>query len=556
MAVFHFPVMLMDANLTTRGIVIALYFMVVIALGFIARSRGSLTPDRYFLADRRLGTFVLVITLAATNFSAFTVFGASGAGYRDGLAFFPIMAFGTGFMALTFWLIGRRVWELGKEHGLITPAELVGLRYDKNPVLIFLFALVMIVFTVPYLAIQPMAGAGLLEGLFNIRIEIGAMLITGIILLYTLRGGLRAVAWTDVFQGLFMVTLMIVALIMVANHHGGLTAGLSQANDVESDLFSRPGLTGKYTPAMWFSFMTLWFFCDPMFPQLFQRFYAAKSPRSLGVTTILYPAICTVVFFIPVTIGVLGHLTHPNLENADNIMTLLMRDIGGDMMGTLVLAAGLAALMSTMDSQLLTLSSIFTRDIFPFFKRGKIDAGNVLTARIFVAALAVAGLVIALNPQGSIVDIAVKQAFTGLAVLFPTVLFGIWLEKPRPLSAIFSIISGEMLLILYAIPALNLPTWGFLPAIPIIALSIITYVIIQEFQVPGSFGIIRKIPARTALYIAGFILIFILAMDIPNWGKSEPFYFGLPFWAYWFIFLSAVQTALTYTFLRPMLQKS
>jgi hypothetical protein len=54
---------------------------------------------------------VLLGTMVATNFSAFTVFGASGAGYRDGYAFFPIMGFGTGFMAITFWIIGRRIWH-------------------------------------------------------------------------------------------------------------------------------------------------------------------------------------------------------------------------------------------------------------------------------------------------------------------------------------------------------------------------------------------------------------------------------------------------------------
>ena len=66
------------------------------------------------MAGRGLGSFVLLGTMAATNFSAFTVFGASGAGYRDGLSFFPIMAFGTGFMALTFWLLGRKVWQWGR----------------------------------------------------------------------------------------------------------------------------------------------------------------------------------------------------------------------------------------------------------------------------------------------------------------------------------------------------------------------------------------------------------------------------------------------------------
>ncbi|MGB8718448.1 MAG: hypothetical protein WCD46_04005, partial [Desulfobacterales bacterium] len=99
------------------GVLVA-YFLVVLVIGLLARTRWKSSPVTYFLADRRLGTVVLLGTMVATNFSAFTVFGASGAGYRDGYAFFPIMGFGTGFMALTFWIIGRRIWQVGRERGL------------------------------------------------------------------------------------------------------------------------------------------------------------------------------------------------------------------------------------------------------------------------------------------------------------------------------------------------------------------------------------------------------------------------------------------------------
>ena len=88
----------MDPVLVTRALVIAGYFLVVVLIGYFSRSKSGESAQSFFLADRGLGTFVLVVTIAATNFSAFTVFGASGAGYRDGFAFFPIMAFvATGF---------------------------------------------------------------------------------------------------------------------------------------------------------------------------------------------------------------------------------------------------------------------------------------------------------------------------------------------------------------------------------------------------------------------------------------------------------------------------
>ena len=94
--------------------VLIIYFIIVLVIGFIARTRWKSTPETYFLADRKLGSVILLGTMVATNFSAFTVFGTSGAGYRDGYAFFPIMGFGTGFMALTFWIIGRKIRRIGQ----------------------------------------------------------------------------------------------------------------------------------------------------------------------------------------------------------------------------------------------------------------------------------------------------------------------------------------------------------------------------------------------------------------------------------------------------------
>jgi len=524
-------------QLGVKVAVLVSYFLVVVILGFLAKRRIKYTAGEYFLAGRGLGTLVLIGTMAATNFSAFTVFGASGAGYRDGLAFFPIMAFGTGFMALTFWLIGRKVWRLGREHNLITPAELISKIYNHRGLSI-LFALVMVVFTVPYIALQPMAGGMVLNKLFGLHQAWGAVIVTGIILLYVLRGGLRAVAWTDVFQGLLMLGLMIAALVLVANHHGGFVSAFGKVREIHPELFSRPGGENFYSPGIWFSYMMLWFLCDPMFPQLFQRFYAAGKERSLARTMIAYPAICTVVFFLPVALGVLGRLHRAGLEGkaADQIVPIIVTDIGGDFMGTLILAAGLAALMSTMDSQLLTLSSIFTRDFFPP-GRVRRELSPVLS-RVFVVGLALVGLVIAMKPPATILQIA-TQAFTGLAVLFPVVLFGLYLAKPRPIAAIASIIAGEALVILYAFKLP--PTFGFLPVVPIMIASVLTYLVVHFATGPAG---LPRIRLRSWLYTGGFGLVFLLAMDFYRWNKIGTTWFGWPAWAWYFVGLSILQTVL------------
>lgn len=519
--------------------VLCSYFLIVLVIGFVARTRWKSTPDAYFLADRKLGTLILLGTMVATNFSAFTVFGTSGAGYRDGYAFFPIMGFGTGFMALTFWIIGRKIRTVGLQHGLVTPPELVKQLY-RSPALSFLFALVMIIFTIPYLALQPMAAGYALEALLGMPYFYGCVLVTGIILVYTLRGGLRAVAWTDLFQGLFMFVMLLVSLIMVASHHGGFVAANQKVLISNPELFARPGGLGKYSLGIWFSFMVLWFFCDPMFPQLFQRFFSAKNDRSIARTMVLYPLVCTVVFILPVAVGVLGRLSFPDLagKQADRILPMVLNLIAGDFMAALVMAAGLAALMSTMDSQLLTLSSIFTRDIAPRLGRSKNETS--VTGRLFVILLSLAGLALAYKPPATILQIA-TQTFTGLAVLFPTVIFGLYFKRVFPAAAILSIICGEAALIAFYFNWIASPV--FLPVIWVMLATFAVYLIVHLIMLLKEKRLKISAPKwLSSVYFWLFAGIFILAMDFWAWGKVSPTFWGIPLWVGYFVMLSALQT--------------
>ena len=525
--------------MTVKIFTLISYFIIVLTIGLFARTKWKSSPISYFLADRKLGTMMLLGTMVATNFSAFTVFGTSGAGYRDGYAFFPIMGFGTGFMALTFWLLGRKIWKLGHSKGVVTPSELITHIYH-SPFLSLLFAIVMIIFTIPYLALQPMAAGYALEELLGLPYFYGCLLVTAIIVLYTLRGGMKAVVWTDLFQGAFMAVMLLVALVIVSQYHGGFIAANQKVLASNPELFSRPGGSGSYTYGIWFSYILLWFFCDPMFPQLFQRFFSAHSKLSISRTMLLYPLICTVIFFLPISIGVLGHLSFPDLvgTQSDKILPMMLTSISGDFMAALILAAGLAALMSTMDSQLLTLSSIFSRDILSLIRKQK--SRSSVTGRVFIIFISLAGLALAYKPPATILQIA-TQTFSGLAVLFPTVLFGLYFKRVYSLAAILSIVCGEGALLMFYLGLFS--AGAFLPVIwvMIVAFSIylLTHVVmlwregLLAFQAP-------KWLHNPYLYLmAG---IFFLAMDFWNWGDVQPIFMGIPAWIWFFALLSTIQT--------------
>ena len=206
-------------------------------------------------------------------------------------------------------------------------------------------------------------------------------------------------------------------------------------------------------------------------------------------------------------------------------------------MASLVMAAGLAALMSTMDSQLLTLSSIFTRDILPLV-RGRQSEGSG-GGKIFVVCLSLAGLALAYKPPATILQIA-TQTFTGLAVLFPTVIFGLYFKRVYALPAILSILGGEAAVIVFYLKWI--PAGPFLPVVWVMALTfgvyLFTHGIMDWRQVPWPLSIPRWIRNPYTYLLGG---IFILSIDVWAWKTSHPFILGLPGWLWYFVGLSGLQ---------------
>ncbi len=416
---------------------------------FGKKSKREETPESYFLANRNLGVVTLFFTLIATNFSAFFFLGFAGEGYRIGYAYYAMMSFGTSFAALSFYLIGNKAWQLGQTKRYITPVEMI---YDltKSSFLKWTYLIVMLLFTFPYLALQPIGAGYLLESLTQGEIPyfLGASLLTLFIIIYVFVGGMSSVATTDVKQGIMMVLLMISAVFVISNQLGGLTLANAEVFKLHPELFSRAGMGDYFTPQKWLSLCLLWICCVPMFPQLFMRFFISKELKGFKTSTLLYAIIPTFLFLCPVIIGVLGHLSFPDLmgKEADQILPKMLMEHSPVWFYTLVMTGALAAFMSTLDSQLLALSTITTRDVLlPFSKKMKLKK-QVFYGKIFVVIFAGIGLAIAYQPFDTIFDIA-KMAFSGLAILFPTTLAVFYLKNVNPKACALSIICGEFIIV-------------------------------------------------------------------------------------------------------------
>jgi SSS family solute:Na+ symporter len=463
----------------TFYLILGIYLFLMLAVGLIGYRQEQHTPEDYFLASRGVGSLVLFFTFVATNFSAFFFLGFAGAGYRIGYSYYALMAFGTALAALPFYFVGFRSWKLGKLKGYITPAEMMqDLTGSKS--IKFTYIAVWVVFTLPYLALQP-KGAGIIlnrvsEGL--IPEFWGGTILTAFIVLYVFLGGMRSVALTDLIQGVLMFGLMLICVWVIARAFGGLTQANQQVYEAQPGLFSREGLDGSFTPKKWFSLMILWILCVPMFPQMFMRFFISKDVKAMKTSTVLYALSPLVLFICPIIIGVLGHLSFPGLTGklTDNILPQMLLEHASPAIGGLIMVGALAAFMSTMDSQLLAISTLLTRDvIIPFLKQKTTFRQEIRLGKLFVVLLAVLGLLFTLMPQ-TIFDI-VKMAFSGYAILFPATIAIFYVKKIKPPFILAAIGLGETLL--FADFFDWLPTgWamGFSALVPALVLSVLILV--------------------------------------------------------------------------------
>ncbi len=509
-------------------IAVAGYLLALVGLGAIARRRSGPSHEAFFLANRALGPVMLLLTMAATNFSAFTVLGFSGAGYRIGWAYYPIMAFGTGFIAVAFLVIGIPAMRAARELGAVTPPELVRLRLP-NRALHAAYTLVMVVFTLPYIALQPMGAGYALRELAGVPYEWGAGIVVVVGVAYVLLGGLRGDVLTDALQGLLMLFALVALLAGVARALGGFAAAGARIAATAPELLGRPGGGGVFTPGIWFSYLLLWSLCDPMFPQLFQRFLAARDDSAIRTTALLYPIVTGGLFFLPVAIGVFGRLAVPGLEGnaTDSILPRLATQLLPPWAGAIAMVAVLAALMSTLDSQLLTLSSIVIRD-------GATLAGRTRPPRRLVrpgviVGLALAGFALSLRPWAPILEIA-TETFSGFAVLFPVTAAALWWRRTNAWAGLASILAGETLVALSHFKII--PAFGLLPAIPAVAAAAIVLVA-GSLLWPGDSPPVMKPPRRWRVWAAGFTVLFLSACDFWNWGDARVGWLALPRWLWY-----------------------
>jgi len=470
----------------------SVYVLLVLALGLLARRRSSSSPEEYFLAGRGLGTLVLFMALFGTNATSFVLVGIPARSYTDGIGIFglnaPIVALG---IPLSFWAIGSPARRIARRLGALSPAELYARRLDSRFVGLTLFAFFTL-YTLPYMVQAVKAAAVLLSLDSGGRISpaLGGFAVVCLSLVYTSLGGMRATAWTNVFQGGLFLTFMVAAIFLMGADLGGPAAAMQAVHAQDARLLLL-GDTGLFEPRAWFSWGLTISLTVIAFPHMLARLMAGSSESTLRNSARLYPPALLLLWLPAVLIGVWGAGAHPGLERPDQIFGVMTSGHLPGWIAPLGFLAVLAAVMSTLDAQLLTLSSMLVRDVLAPFRGGReaSDASDVRHGRVFALTVGVLVFVLAQTWGASVFDIS-RRAFEGYTTLVPTLLLGVRWRRFTAAGAIASILLGNAVLLLAW--AGQLPTAGFLPVFWGVVAALAAGVLVSLLTAPPPAELIER----------------------------------------------------------------
>jgi SSS family solute:Na+ symporter len=285
-------------------------------------------------------------------------------------------------------------------------------------------ATVSVLFTILYIQTQAL-GLGYIISVASggrISFALGTFILLAVAALYLMAGGLRAVYWTDVAQGIWMyVAIWAGALVLSYKLFGGPLQLWDRVVLERPDLLTAPGPRGFFTPGMWFGMMVVLSFGIVFQPHIMIRYYTAASEKTikwLGATTPIF----LMTLYIPAAlVGLGGAIVLPNLANPDRVFPELLMAHAPVWLAGIVLAGAAAAAMSTLDSILHANMTVLTRDVYQrYVRRNGTEQHYVMVGRSIVVALLAVGYVLSVS-KGALLVTLVSLSGAGALQLMPAI---------------------------------------------------------------------------------------------------------------------------------------
>ena len=428
---------------------ISLYMLMMLGVGFYASKRSQSVTD-FMVAGRGLPLPILSMTVLATWFGGAMMLGGAGAAYDDGMLGVIADPWGG---ALALILVGLFFARLFRKLKLITVTDFMEQRFGVTAG---------VAITITTLFSNTMWVAGMLvafgtifDSLTNIPLETGIIIGAIIVFVYTMLGGMWAVALTDFIQMTIIIVGLIILLVVVLVDVGGWSAVGPRLPVGTFDM-----LPPENTAEQWLNYLRAWTIIglvDITAQTLFQRASAAKT-ATIARRAFLIGGIGYLTFgMIPVFLGIIGSVTMPGIGNSEFIIPEMAKAYLHPVAIAIFVGAMLAAIMSSADSALLAASSILAKNVLPVVKRNPSPKLSLLVARLGIPVIGGIAILIALRIQ-VVFDLMVDANILGLAAIIVPFILGAYWRKANRSGALAGIAAG------LATWLLTLNLWPTLPA--------------------------------------------------------------------------------------------
>ncbi|MEI5638233.1 MULTISPECIES: sodium/proline symporter PutP [unclassified Pseudoalteromonas] len=429
---------------------LALYFIVMLGIGLYAFKKSTSDVSGYMLGGRSLPPSVAALSAGASDMSGWILMGLPGAMFLTGFSSTWI-AIGLVIGAwLNYLLVAPRlrVYTEYANDAITIPDYFANRFEDKGNALRIVSALVIIVFFTLYTSSGVVAGGKLFESSFGLSYESGLYITTGVVVLYTLFGGFLAVSLTDFVQGCIMfVALILVPLVTFSLLDNPLSQTLNEVNPEMLTWIGSAGAISIISAMSW----GLGYFGQP---HIIVRFMSVRSVKDMPTARRIGMTWMVVAALGAVGTGLFGaayaHEKGIEVADAETIFLILSQLLFHPLIAGFLLAAILAAIMSTISSQLLVSSSSLTEDFYKIFvHREASDKELVLVGRLSVLAVALAAIYLAYDRDSSILDL-VSNAWAGFGSAFgPLILISLFWKRMNFAGALAGMISGAVTVLVW-----------------------------------------------------------------------------------------------------------
>jgi solute:Na+ symporter, SSS family len=469
------------------GTVIALgiYFLCMIGIGIYAWRTSTGDSSEYLLAGRKMGPAVTALAAGASDMSGWLLMGLPGALYVTGLAEAWI-AIGLFIGAFLNWIIvAPRLREQTERIGnSLTIPEFLGNRFqDDKHILRLLSSLVIVIFFVLYSASGLIAGGKLFQSAFGAAYQTGLWVTALVVVAYVVLGGFLAVSLTDFVQGTIMaIALTLVPILAAIGLPAGVTTStiLAGINPDMNSLFAGTTAVGIISTAAW----GLGYFGQP---HIIVRFMAIRSVKDIPVARNICMIWMAITLGGAIAVGLIGRAYVETsgliVTDPETIFIKLSAELFSPFLTGFLLAAILAAVMSTISAQLLVTGSSLTEDFYRLFvRRNASDKELVAVGRLSVVAVAAVAMLLAQNPNSSVLGL-VSNAWAGFGAAFgPLILLSLTWNRMTLEGALAGMLTGAIVVIAWIMAGYSKAMYEIVPGF--IAASIAIYVVSMFTNAP------------------------------------------------------------------------